>query len=83
MLLFLSTDIHPAPTLIGISSKQISFNDLDRNDILWNITTEENIKLASYIALDGGLYFLLNDAIFLGDTKSHSTLLVLVFTFLN
>ncbi|XP_077343180.1 proto-oncogene tyrosine-protein kinase ROS isoform X1 [Lithobates pipiens] len=71
------SDIHPAPTLIGISSKQISFNDLDRNDILWNITTEENIKLASYIALDGGLYFMLNNAIFLRDTESQSTLLLL------
>ncbi|XP_018419020.1 PREDICTED: proto-oncogene tyrosine-protein kinase ROS [Nanorana parkeri] len=71
----LISDIHPPPTLIGISSNQISFNDVDRKQVLWNLT-EENIKLASYIALDGRLYFLRNDRIFLRDTKCKSSILL-------
>ncbi|XP_072264904.1 proto-oncogene tyrosine-protein kinase ROS isoform X2 [Pyxicephalus adspersus] len=77
MMEALISDIRPAPTLLGISSKQISFNEVDKKDILWNITTEENIKLASYIALDEILYFLCNCMIYSKDTKKQATVLVL------
>ncbi|XP_075057024.1 proto-oncogene tyrosine-protein kinase ROS [Mixophyes fleayi] len=70
------SDIHPAPVLISVSSKQIRFNDVDRKEELCNFT-DENIKMASYIAHEGKVYYLLYDMVLLRDIKSQSTVLLL------
>ncbi|XP_075719818.1 proto-oncogene tyrosine-protein kinase ROS [Rhinoderma darwinii] len=70
------SDIHPAPVLIITSSNQITFNDVDRNQVLRNFKAE-NIKTTSYIAHDEKLFYLDNDILFMSDLKSQSTLLLL------
>ncbi|KAM9316655.1 proto-oncogene tyrosine-protein kinase ROS [Gastrophryne carolinensis] len=71
------SDIHPVPALISISGDHMSFSDEDRKNILWNLTAEGNIRMASYLAHDGNIYYLVDDMILWRDTKKQSTVLLL------
>ncbi|XP_068089471.1 LOW QUALITY PROTEIN: proto-oncogene tyrosine-protein kinase ROS [Hyperolius riggenbachi] len=66
-----------APTLIGIFSSQIFLTDVDRKETLWNLTVEENITMAAYVAHDEELYYLHKDMMLSRNTKSQSEVLLL------
>ncbi|KAM4694286.1 proto-oncogene tyrosine-protein kinase ROS [Discoglossus pictus] len=72
-----TSDIHPVPSIIAVSSELVSFIETDRKEALWNLSSVGTLKLVCYTVYDEALYYILNDLLLCRDLKQYSTLLLL------
>ncbi|XP_075453845.1 proto-oncogene tyrosine-protein kinase ROS isoform X2 [Ascaphus truei] len=70
-------DIRPAPAIISVSLRLMTFIDTDRKEEMWNFSAEENINVFCYTAYDETVYYTLNDLLYCRDLIKHFTVQLL------
>ncbi|XP_069707856.1 proto-oncogene tyrosine-protein kinase ROS [Phaenicophaeus curvirostris] len=67
-----SSDLFPVPTLITVSANKLFLTDIDNNHTIWQLSAQTNVKDICYTANDDKMYYIVEDTIFLLNTKTTS-----------
>eukprot|EP00079_Xenopus_tropicalis_P035726 XP_017949497.1 PREDICTED: proto-oncogene tyrosine-protein kinase ROS [Xenopus tropicalis] len=71
------SDVGPAPALISFYPRLLNFLDTDKRDVIWNASTDKDLRAVTYTANNGKLYYILGDSLFCRHLENGSSALLL------